>query len=290
MILEICNSNLLFKINNIEFIGILCIFLISFFLTIMFLIKNKIILKKYVFKFINNKLVLIMVAVLFSFAIFILVIEVFVPPKFEGCYCPTLELKRNDNVLLKKVQKNKVIIVGDSRMSLINDNKNQYIIPKNYSFIALSGAKIKWFTTVAIDDLENVLKLKNKKNIYHVVINMGVNDMNKVVDPYVKADQYFTYYKKLALKHPDVHFYLLSINPIEKNLMRKYWPNMIINNSDIEKYNKKIQKNIKMSRGIITYCDSYSNLIFNTYDGLHYTEKTSQDILDYIIQDCINYK
>ena len=71
---------------------------------------------------------------------------------------------------------NKIVIVGDSRMELIENNKDKMNLPKSIIFNTRSGAKIDWLYREGIPKLYKILKNENYN--YHVVFNLGVNDMD----------------------------------------------------------------------------------------------------------------
>lgn len=180
-----------------------------------------------------------------------------------------------------------IIIIGDSRMSLIK-NKIDYSkeIPKNISFIAENGKEIKWFNKVAIKELTEKLSVNNEN--VAVVINMGVNDISFYNNIKGTVNAYKEGYTMPAKIFPNVHFYILSINPINENIINDYFKLNTRTNKKIEKTNNMFQEYINNSKKEnLKYCDSYNNINFNTKDGLHYTKETNEKIIDYIINDCI---
>ena len=182
---------------------------------------------------------------------------------------------------------NKIIIIGDSRMSLIMDSKDKLKIPNNYIFIAANGTKINWLKKTAINKAYNILKNSDDRYKYNVVFNLGVNDLNDNINIYERAHEYYFNYKNLILYFKNVDFYFLSVNPIDDKI-NDYWEN-IRTNEKIEEFNNYIKKFIKKDKLKNThYCDSYNELKFKTYDGLHYTRETNIDIVNYIDIYCIN--
>ena len=182
---------------------------------------------------------------------------------------------------------NKVIVVGDSRMSLIADDW-EILKPYNFIFVAKSGMQIEWFENYAITQIEEILKISNYQ--YHVVINMGVNDLNnKNIIASDIARKYFKLYKNLSQKFPEVKIYLMSVNPVDEKIINEYWNNNRTNNK-IEKFNDVLKQNLnKYNIENMYYCDSYNEINFKTYDGLHYTFDTNKKIVGYINNDCIKY-
>ena len=192
---------------------------------------------------------------------------------------------------VKNIINNKVFIIGDSRMEYISNREKTIAIPSNFSFIALGGTKIDWFINDAMVILKD--KLDNRKdNIkYHVVFNMGVNDLNDNKDVLIHSDNYFTLYEKLARMYEDVNFYILSVNPIDMSKINKMIYNQKRTSYKIETFNNNMVKNLEIiNLKNMKYCDSYYNVDFTTIDGLHYDRTTDQNILDYLTQSCLYYK
>lgn len=182
---------------------------------------------------------------------------------------------------------NEIVIVGDSRMSLIDDDKDM-VKPANFMFVAKSGMRIDWLKNEAIPEVNNILKNKNFK--YHIVVNMGVNDLNN--DKYKGdeiAEEYFDLYSDLAKANIDSEVYILSVNPIDDELINQKWDNNRTT-EEIKLFNNTIQKELaKSNLNNIHYCDSYNSINFETYDGLHYTKDTNKRIINYINTKCVQY-
>ena len=290
MLLKICEESIFLKLCNLDVLCFLCIFIISFCLLFIVLFKRNYLNKKnlYKYRYIVSLLssVYLLVFILFLFA-------VFSSSLYKNCSCKvSKKFSYTETDTLKLFYGNRVIVVGDSRMSLIDDDKDTYDIPLNYTFIAKSGSKIDWFIQNAIPDLEKILDNMDAGSVYHVVINMGVNDINKITNDnfaFKVSDKYFEYYKSLALKYPNVKFYVLSVNPIQDDLFKKHWAKFTLNNEYIEIFNSNIFKKTTKFK-LIKYCDTYNNINFQTYDGLHYTHDTSQEIVNYIANKCVRYK
>lgn len=192
------------------------------------------------------------------------------------------------NVMNKQIEKlslNKIIVIGDSRMSLI-ESSDDLNIPKNMSFIAKSGATFDWTRKEAKERLENVLE---DNSTYHVVLNMGVNDINYSENIRLIAKNYYNLYQTLFNKYSHVNFYLLSVNPIDEEVTNSRSGNRT--NAKIEAFNSYLIAYMKKDKAEnVKYCDSYNRLDFTLPDGLHYDNKTDQKIIDYITNDCIDYK
>lgn len=293
MMLEICKEKFLFSIFHIKYMDILCYFIIFLCILLCLIIKNNRMVQKN--NIMNSYLIFISSLLFLSFIIITIVFSIN-KYRLEGCYCKLsenfeLEPVTNFDVhSLKDISNNKVIVVGDSRMEYIERDRNELDIPVNFSFIAKSGSKVDWFEKKAklllIDKLEN---LDNNYD-YHVVVNMGVNDIDDQIDIEERSSRYFSNYKILAQKYPNVKFYILSVNPINENVLNKRLLSNQRSNQKIIRFNNKMNSLLKESDMSNVYsCDSYHTVSFNLPDGLHFDHKTDQNILDYISNKCINY-
>lgn len=197
-------------------------------------------------------------------------------------------LTSNDNTI-KDITLNKVVIVGDSRMELLmNDEKVKK--PTNFIFDAKSGAAFEWFKETGEPRLLEILNNRDTDYHYHVVFNLGVNDIQ-----YDKgnideiSDNYINEYNKIVKRYSDVDFYFLSINPIDEKLLKKSQPENTRTNREIDELNEYFKNSTKQFANY-SYCDSHSKLEFLTDDGIHYKSETNQDIVDFIARECVNYK
>lgn len=200
-----------------------------------------------------------------------------------------LELKKDEIINNKSVYDlNKIIIIGDSRMELINNKKEELGVPKNIIFIAMSGAKISWLRESALPELYETIQ-NNKKYKNHVIFNLGVNDLNSDIDIKNLAIEYYNTYKSVIRHNKDISFYFLSVNPVDENRIYTYFNiNNKRTNKKIEKLNNSFINLIKEDNlKNIKYCDSYNNLEFYLPDGLHYDTETDKKILEYIIKECV---
>ena len=207
----------------------------------------------------------------------------------------TTENKSNKLKINNIYNLNKVVIVGDSRMSLINEAKDSYNIPQNYIIVSKSGAQINWLEDYALNKVYRILKNTDNNYKYNVVFNLGVNDIIHHSDsnPKELAIKYFNMYLKVINYFDDVDFYFLSINPLDDNNFPNWKNNK--GNEKIKKLNIYMKDLIKNSnKSNIYYCNSYGNINFKTLDGLHYTDQTNIDIINYIDKNCVrslyNYK
>lgn len=191
------------------------------------------------------------------------------------------------NIPIKKsFTLNKIIIVGDSRMELIN--KSSVVNIPDFVFIdAKGGAKIDWLKSIGIPVLNE--NIKDNKYHYHIVFNLGVNDLNRFIDIDLRVKEYYKLYRNIYMmnKNKNISYYFLSVNPVDENTIYNYWPSNIRTNNKIEYFNNKMIELDSKDR-FMTYCDSYNTLNFKLYDGLHFEEETNKLILKYIIRSCVN--
>lgn len=194
----------------------------------------------------------------------------------------------------KKIQNialNKIIIVGDSRMEFIYNKKDVLNIPSNFIFDSKSGATIDWLVETGGPELEKILDQKDDDYTYHVIFNLGVNDLSSLANPKKIADNYFELYNDIIQKYSDVKFYFLSVNPIDEEIINDYFPSNNRTNDKIELFNARINQDMLNSNfSNAYYCDSYNMLDFYLPDGLHYDDETDQKIIDYIARNCVIFK
>lgn len=231
-----------------------------------------------------KKYILFISIIIFIILLLLSLMKLYVNSSISKKYdCPSL-----DNTLFSKI--NIIVVVGDSRMELIEQSREKLKIPNNIVFDAKSGATISWFNDKGIPNLYKIIKNDGKYK-YHIVFNLGVNDLNNDIDIKERVEEYFELYKDIIEKYENMSFYFLSVNPVDedkiynlfsKNNKRTNNKVEIFNNEVISLLKKDAIKNIK-------YCDSFNSLSFELPDGLHYNSKTNKKIINYIIEDCIVY-
>ena len=291
MLLKFCEDNFLFYITHTKYFDILCVFVVLFFIALFVLTQKN----EFIDKFKNNNFK--MLTIIFSFGIFVgFLVFLFAwslnKNKFEGCstkYYQNIYSKAKKSFVKKmdKINDSKLIIVGDSRMQLINDDK-EIVKPFNMEFVAKGGAKIDWLENNALPKVKKILN-KNEFN-YYVLVNMGVNDLNSNLEVAEIVEDYFKLYSELAERFPNVEVYIMSVNPINEEKRNKIEPNNKRTTEKIKLFNQTIQEKLKDSNlKNMYYCDAYNNLKFDTNDGLHYTQETNENIIYYISNKCIDY-
>lgn len=303
MILEVCNDSFFFWFSHTKYLNILCYFVIFFCILLCLIIKNKSLfnIKR---NLMGVKVSLFIASVMFLLFLLLIFINVINSEKYEGCFCKvnskildssdnfnvSNDLMANSSHLSLNFKDDRIIIVGDSRMEYIEDDRNFLNIPINFSFIAKSGATISWFEGTALGELQEKLDNQDNNYTYHVVFNMGVNDLNFVSYAGDRATEYFNDYKTLALKYPNVNFYMLSVNPIFDNI-DKYFKTNKRTDDKINSFNNTINNLTYLNKLDNMYtCDSYHKVAFNSPDGLHYDLDTDQRILNYIARKCVKFE
>lgn len=296
MLLRICDESAINTINALEGVTLVCFFMFLLCFLIYIIFDRKKFLKRYSGILIKRLYVL---SLIFIILFVLLVIFIFKKGNNdEGCQCISslnFNLLPENNVFfakqIKDITKNKVIIVGDSRMELIVNDANKLDIPINFTFIAKSGAAVKWFETDALVKLRKVLDDIDTDYQYHVVINMGVNDLQENIVINERVVKYFEDYLGLVERYPKVKFYILSVNPINDKKLNISQPYNIRTTKSIEEFNNLLINKINFENNEnLIYCDSYNDIYFRTTDGIHYKEETNKEILEYIANKCLNYK
>ncbi len=280
------NCNVLLLLNKSIYLNIYCCLTILICLILCFVISKKSLLLKKIF--LNKTVVFVCLTLAFASCAIVLV-EANGNNNIENDDEYIFFKDDSTNNGIKDISLNKIIIVGDSRMEYIETDPD-INIPSNISFVAHSGMKIEWFSSDAMNKLNEILSAKSDYT-YHVVLNMGINDLNFEKSGKIVANNYYNLYKKLISKYPNDEFYILSINPVDEKLIKKTRPTNIRTNAEIENANLEYKRLIKSSTYTnVTFCDSYSAIDFDTEDGLHFTKDTNKKIIDYISNDCIQYK
>lgn len=185
----------------------------------------------------------------------------------------------------------RMIIIGDSRMYAAS----KIIDDEDIIFIAKNGATCGYLHEVAEKEVDKILS-ENPDEHFTIFINLGVNDLNKVIRGYetdgkeiCSAEDYVNDYKKLKEKWDEHNLFFASVNPINEEKASEY-EDMYSNNKLVKEFNSYVSSNV-FTDGVY-YCDTYKILMNNGYetvDALHYEEDTSKEIIS-IIKECESYK
>lgn len=291
MLLKFCNDNFIFYITHAKYFNILCYFVILFLVVLFILVQNDEVMEK-----IKNgklkKIFIVILSGLFVGFLFFLFAWLLNANAFEGCmtkYNMNIYLKTTNNInnLAEKINNSRVLMVGDSRTELIEDDEN-ITKPFNFNFVAKSGMTIEWFEETAISRIKRILKKDDFQ--YHVVVNMGVNDLNSdEIDGDEIANDYFELYSEIAKEYPNAKVYVLSVNPINVEKINE-WEDNKRTSKKLRLFNSTMQKKLDENDfDNMYYCDSYHDLEFETDDGLHYTQSTNRNIIDYVANKCVQF-
>lgn len=226
---------------------------------------------------------IILLIIVFLFSISFSVINIYNHLKFKN-------IEYNFNIVERKsiLEMNKIIIIGDSRMELIELDRDKLNITSSIMFDAISGAKIDWLYSTGIPKLYELISNDNYK--YTVIFNLGVNDLDSDINPNQIAKDYFDIYKKIINQNKSISFYFLSVNPIDEYRIYNYFSKSNKRtNYKINQFNNYFINRLEEEKlENVEYCDSSSSLIFVLPDGLHYDFNTNKNIINYIINDCVN--
>lgn len=291
MTLKFCEDNFLFYITHTKYFDILCYFVIILLIFLFLLVQKNNFLKKINESNFKKVFIIFVSGIFVSFFIFIFIL-LLNKETFYGCstkYYQNIYSKVKNSFIQKidSISNSKLIVVGDSRMQLINDDE-KIVKPFNMQFVAKGGAKMDWLENIALPKVYKILN--NNEFNYYVLVNMGVNDLNSNLKVEEIVEDYFKLYSKLAEKFSNVKVYIMSVNPINEEKRNKTEPNNKRTTEKIKLFNKLIREKLKDSNlKNMYYCDAYNNLKFDTNDGLHYTQETNEDIIYYISNKCIDY-
>lgn len=166
-----------------------------------------------------------------------------------------------------------LLYVGDSRTVGLQSS----ITEASISYIAKEGEGYSWLSTAAKNELTS--KLENG-NIKYVVFALGINDLGNI-------DSYINIYNSIKNTHTDIHFYFMSVNPIdlEKATSNGYFSGNTDPNGLINTFNQKLSDTYGEN-----YLDTYSEIAdsIETDDGLHYKNTTYQKIHKIVIDKILS--
>lgn len=160
------------------------------------------------------------------------------------------------------------IFAGDSRMVGMYNT----VAPGDTLFLAKVGCGYSWLSSSAGVKLKYYLDANPNVK---VVLAYGVNDLGNI-------DRYITYYQSLIQSYPNTQFYIMSVNPVDDEYLKKNNPTAYqwVNDELIQQFNKKLKAAFGKK-----YVDTYSYLKkegFSSNDGVHYTAETYQALYAYL--------
>lgn len=156
------------------------------------------------------------------------------------------------------------IFTGDSRIRRLNltvDLKSK----KDTFVVCKSGMGYNWFVSQGLPQINNIMKSKKSIDKWVIVSGWGVNDL-------WNRNTYINRYKSLLKNEwKGVDLYLMSVNPVDGDMLSKY--------GGISTFNSEIRYYVDNSSAGIKYIDTsrvMKSKGFGTVDGLHYTESTNR--------------
>ncbi len=169
-----------------------------------------------------------------------------------------------------------IILVGDSRYEYMSRTSN---ITSQYSkttFIALSGSGYDWLKNTAVPKLKGCLGRSDKK--YIVVFNHGINDLENY-------DKYKSLYNGIinSSAYSRHSFFFMSVNPVFDGCRVDRNRNGTgTTNAAVEKFNSGMKALFSANR----YLDCCGDMMlrgYDSYDGIHYTDSTNRQIMNYLL-------
>ena len=153
-----------------------------------------------------------------------------------------------------------VLLVGDSRTVGVMMS----IDTENVAYICEVDKGYEWLNNKAQYDIIQKTKPGTK-----VIFNLGVNDVDN-------KEWYKSMYNYLAktLQDKCCQVYFETVNPVSEKCDNP-------SNSDIDEFNSYMFKYLE-GVSFINTNDYLKNNGYETVDGLHYTEETTQKTFDYI--------
>lgn len=176
------------------------------------------------------------------------------------------------------VPEHRIIFVGDSRTVGCRDAMKRAKRSDDCIYVGEVGMGCTWFTDEGIGLMADAIA---EHEGCPVVLNLGVNDPDQI-------DQYLSAYHSAIGQFPDTDFYILSVNPVDEQVMVddgliEDSVLQLINNYQIALLNHALREEFPDR-----YIDSAAYLIKNGYttvDGLHYSTGTYLEIHDYAVKE-----
>ena len=171
-------------------------------------------------------------------------------------------------------QKERVILVGDSRISLMKDTVETSVPTE---FLGKSREGYEWLYRQGVSEVNKIRKPGDK-----IVIWIGTNDYWNSFNEYVKL---FSKLSKEAWK--DNKVYVVEVGFINMNMEMKYYGYQKRSNVAINNFNNKLRLSLSKKISWIKINHlleiSKSGTWGNRKDGIHYSPETSQKIYNQII-------
>lgn len=157
--------------------------------------------------------------------------------------------------IMDSPKENGYLLIGDSRMvgmeQVCECKENEFILAK-------TGAGLSFLETEGIKQIEKIKEEHPEIEKWTILSNFGVNDLYRVED-------YISFYQTI-----EDDFIFISVNPVDTDLY--------VSNEEITFFNEKMKE-------VFLYMDTYTFLVeegFESPDHLHYSQKTYEDIYNYI--------
>lgn len=157
-----------------------------------------------------------------------------------------------------------IVFVGDSRTVSMGE-----AVQDSCTYLGKEGEGYQWFADDGIFELRTLLENDPSQTI---VYNLGVNDPENM-------NLYIELYQSIAREFTDTPFYYLSVNPLSDDAQCN------TTNDMIQEFNQALKAAFPDH-----YLDCYDYLTeqgYDTVDGLHYTEATSNLIHNYVVEQVL---
>ena len=195
--------------------------------------------------------------------------------KTDETELPDENVKHFDQ-LPSRVKAHRIIWVGDSRTLGLGNALHKVERVDDDLFIGQVGEGVRWFREEGMSQLSDAIA---EHPDLPVVMNFGVNDP-QLINDYVVA------YWDVIRAHPDTHFYILSVNPLDEEFLIEDGQVADSVFDDINSLNVA-RMNVKLKDEFGSrYIDSASFLKadgFETVDGLHFSTNTYLKIHDFVV-------
>ncbi len=191
---------------------------------------------------------------------------------------PGSQKRSGEDISSGTVRKHQIIWVGDSRTLGLRDALHKTERVDDDIFVGKVGEGVHWFQDEGIPELDEAIRANPR---LPVVMNLGVNDPQLV-------DEYIETYWDVIKAYPDTSFYILSVNPLDEEVLLE--DGLVeeavfedINSLNVARMNVRLKEEFE-SR----YIDSASYLKsdgFDTVDGLHFSTETYLKIHDFVVKE-----